>query len=64
MGYKDKLDIKAYRSPRKVRVDRKTGVKGITSSFDENGPEITCFCDSPDARGNARMLVQENGRKY
>ena len=50
MGYKDKLDIKAYRSPRKVRVDRKTGVKGITSSFDENAPEITCFCDSPDAR--------------
>ena len=55
MGYKDKLDIKAYRSPRKVRVDRKTGVKGITSSFDENAPEITCFCDSPDARGDARL---------
>ena len=59
MGYKDKLDIKAYRSPRKVRVDRKTGVKGITSSFDGNAPEITCFCDSPDARGNARWFDKE-----
>ncbi len=49
-GFKDDLNGRKFRSPRKVRVDKKTGIKGISSSSKSSEFEKLCYSDEDNTR--------------
>ena len=54
-GFKDDLNGRKFRSPRKVRVDKKTGIKGISSSSKSSEFEKLCYSDEDNTRRNAGL---------
>jgi len=49
-GFRDTLDGGKFRKPRKVRVDKKTGVKGLASLSQDNAMEKLYTLWEDDAR--------------
>ena len=56
-GFRDTLDGGKYRKPRKVRVDKKTGVKGLASPSQDNAMEKLCTLSEDDARRDAGVAT-------
>ena len=58
-GFRDTLDGGMCRKPRKVRVDKKTGVKGLASPSQDNAMEKLCTLSEDDARGDVGRFTEK-----
>ena len=63
-GFRDTLDGGKFRKPRKVRVDKKTGVKGLASPSQDNAMEKLYTLSKDDARRDVGVATIKINKKY